>query len=98
MIALERFKESGGFRLAGVAATNEVPSFATGLTTATVVKKAEAATADKSMIGATTVVVNVAGTVTAQEDLEKAIQDAINKSRAAGNVDSLAPRSWRGEV
>ena len=45
-----------------------------------------------------TVIINVAGTVTAQEDLEKAIQDAINKSRAAGNVDALAPRSWRGEV
>jgi len=45
-----------------------------------------------------TINTTVQGTLVAQEDLEKAIQDAINKSRAAGNVDALAPRSWRGEV
>jgi len=45
-----------------------------------------------------TINTTVQGTLVAQEDLEKAIQDAINKSRAAGNVDALSPRSWRGEV
>lgn len=45
-----------------------------------------------------TINTTVQGTLVAQEDLEKAIQDAINKSRAAGNVDALAPKSWRGEV
>lgn len=46
----------------------------------------------------TTVTVNVAGTVTAQADLEKAIQDAINSSNASGTSNILAPKTWRGEV
>ena len=48
--------------------------------------------------GNTTVTVNVAGTVTAQADLEKAIQDAINSSNASGTSNILAPKTWRGEV
>jgi hypothetical protein len=49
--------------------------------------------------GSTTVVtVNVAGTVTAQADLEKAIQDAINSSNASGNSGLLTPKTWRAEV
>lgn len=46
----------------------------------------------------TSVTVNVAGTVTAQADLEKAIQDAINSSNASGTSNILAPKTWRGEV
>jgi hypothetical protein len=46
----------------------------------------------------TTVTVNVAGTVTAQADLEKAIQDAINVSNASGSANYLAPKTWRAEV
>ena len=46
----------------------------------------------------TAVTVNVAGTVTAQADLEKAIQDAINSSNASGTSNILAPKTWRGEV
>jgi hypothetical protein len=48
--------------------------------------------------GNTTVTVNVAGTVTAQADLEKAIQDAINASNASGSANYLAPKTWRAEV
>jgi hypothetical protein len=107
MIALERFKEAGGFRLAGVGnasavASNGAGGFTDSQNEARLLeearKKAAADAAAAAAAAATTVVVNVAGTVTAQEDLEKAIQDAINKSRAAGNVDAIAPRSWRGEV
>ena len=46
----------------------------------------------------TSVTVNVAGTVTAQADLEKAIQDAINSSNASGNSGLLTPKTWRAEV
>lgn len=46
----------------------------------------------------TNVQVNVAGTVTAQADLEKAIQDAINASNASGSANYLAPKTWRAEV
>ena len=46
----------------------------------------------------TNVQVNVAGTVTAQADLERAIQDAINVSNASGSANYLAPRTWRAEV
>jgi hypothetical protein len=123
MIALEKFKESGGFRAAG--AGNASAVFSAGTVTdsqnearlaaeelkrkadlAAIKAKADADAAaaalndgdGKGTQDNVTVIVNVAGTVTTQEDLEKAIQDAINKSRAAGNVDALAPRSWRGEV
>jgi len=48
--------------------------------------------------GSTTVQVTVQGTVTAQADLEKAIQDAINSSNASGTSNILAPKTWRGEV
>ena len=108
MIALEKFKESGGFRIAGAGGASSATRSISGAFTdsqnearllAEAKAKADAAAAAASAAAATTtVIVNVAGTVTAQEDLEKAIQDAINKSRAAGNVDALAPRSWRGEV
>jgi len=107
MIALERFREAGGFRLAGVGnasavASNGAGGFTDSQNEARLLeearKKAAAEAAAAAAAAATTVIVNVSGTVTAQEDLEKAIQDAINKSRAAGNVDALAPRSWRGEV
>lgn len=46
----------------------------------------------------TNVQVNVAGTVTAQADLERAIQDAINASNASGSANYLAPKTWRAEV
>jgi hypothetical protein len=46
----------------------------------------------------TAVTVNVAGTVTAQADLERAIQDAINASNASGSANYLAPKTWRAEV
>jgi len=46
----------------------------------------------------TNVQVTVQGTVTAQADLEKAIQDAINASNASGNSGLLTPKTWRGEV
>lgn len=46
----------------------------------------------------TSVTVNVAGTVTAQADLEKAIQDAINSSNASGSSGLLTPKTWRAEV
>lgn len=104
MIALEKFKEAGGFRFAGVGNASAITSAGAGGFTdsqneAKLLEDArKKAAADAAAAAATTVVVNIAGTVTAQEDLEKAIQDAINKSRAAGNVDALAPRSWRGEV
>jgi hypothetical protein len=49
--------------------------------------------------GSTTIVqVSVAGTVTAQADLERAIQDAINASNASGSANYLAPKTWRAEV
>jgi len=123
MIALEKFKESGGFRTAGIGNGSAV--FSAGTVTdsqnearlaaeelkrkadlAAIKAKADADAAAAALLDGdgkgtqdnVTVIVNVAGTVTTQEDLEKAIQDAINKSRAAGNVDALAPRSWRGEV
>ena len=48
--------------------------------------------------GNTIVQVTVQGTVTAQADLEKAIQDAINASNASGNSGLLTPKTWRGEV
>jgi hypothetical protein len=104
MIALERFREAGGFRLAGVGGqstvtTNGAGGFTDAQNAARLAAEAAAkAAADAAAAAATTVVVNIAGTVTAQADLEKAIQDAINASRAAGNVDALAPKSWRGEV
>jgi hypothetical protein len=46
----------------------------------------------------TNVQVTVQGTVTAQADLEKAIQDAINSSNASGNSGLLTPKTWRAEV
>ena len=104
MIALERFKEAGGFRTAGVGNASAIVSAgAGGFTDAQnaarlAAEAAAKAAAEAAAKAATTVVVNIAGTVTAQADLEKAIQDAINASRAAGNVDALAPKSWRGEV
>ena len=107
MIALERFREAGGFRLAGVGGQSTVTTNGAGGFTdaqnaarlaAEAAAKAAADAAAAAAAAATTVVVNIAGTVTAQADLEKAIQDAINASRAAGNVDAIAPRSWRGEV
>jgi hypothetical protein len=46
----------------------------------------------------TNVQVTVQGTVTAQADLEKAIQDAINSSNASGSSGLLTPKTWRAEV
>jgi hypothetical protein len=51
-----------------------------------------------STASTTNVSVTVQGTLTAQADLEKAIQDAINSSNASGNSGLLTPKTWRAEV
>jgi hypothetical protein len=66
--------------------------------TGTLGKLPDVPTTTTTATGNTTVQVTVQGTVTAQADLEKAIQDAINSSNASGTSNILAPKTWRGEV
>jgi hypothetical protein len=83
-----------GARYAAQAAAAAAAAGATG----TLGNLPDVPTTPETPPGGTVVQVTVQGTVTAQADLEKAIQDAINASNASGSTNILAPKTWRGEV